>query len=163
VPEEIQDAVEELEHQESQELGHPKPDTIAEEEARKAEHELSLEVARVKAEVQAMVKRKAEKLVYIDEGVITKKARIEEDEQEGDGESDEEEWQREAAAQLAFEAEADRKRLEETERAQKAAEDEVQRLQATAPINMPERVDLSLEEAKALFKESVSQLPILKI
>jgi hypothetical protein len=158
VPDEIQDEVEKFEYEESEKQGQPKPNavTVAEEEARKAEREISLEVERIKGEVQAMVKRKAEELVSIDEVVITKKARVEQEEQEEqeeDSESDEEEWQREAAVQLAAEAEAERKRLEEMERAQKAAEEEAQRLRA-AQINMPERVDLSLEEAKALFKVS---------
>jgi hypothetical protein len=159
VPDELQDAVEELEREESEKLEQLKRDevTVGEEAAKRVEREMSLEVERIKGEVQAMVKRKAEELVPNDEVIITKKVRVEQDEQDEqeDSESDEEEWQREAAAQLAAEAEAEKKRVEDMERAQKAAEEEVQRLQA-AQINMPERVDLSLEEAKALFKVSVS-------
>lgn len=159
VPDEIRDAVEQFEREEAEKLKHHKQDPVtaaAAAEAQKVERELSLEVERVKGEVQAMVKRKAEEVVPIDEVVVTKKVRVEQYEQEEDSESDEEEeWQREAAAQLAAEAEAERKRVAEMERTQRAAEEEVERLKA-AQINMPERVDLSLEEAKALFKVSVS-------
>jgi hypothetical protein len=154
VPEEIQDAVKNLEREEER-SSQPKRDAAieAEEEARTAERE---EVERVKGEVQAMVKRKIEEVVPIEEVVVTKWARVEQDEEANESESEEEEedWQREAAAQLAAEAEEERKRLEEAERARKGAEEEARRLQA-AQINMPERVDLSTEEAKALFKASV--------
>jgi hypothetical protein len=150
VPEEIQDAVKKLEREELEKLSQPKRDAVTEteEEARRIERE---EVERVNGEVQAMVKRKVEEVAPIDEVVVTKRARVEEDEQEDDSESEEEDWQREAAAQLAAEAEEERKRLEE---ARKEAEEEAKRLQA-AQISMPERVDLSIEEAKALFKASV--------
>ena len=154
MPDEIRDAVEKFEHEELEKQRQSTQDaaTTAEEEARKAEHEMSLEVERIKGEVQAMVKRKADERVPIGEAVLTKKARVEEDSESDDYE---EEWQREAAAQLAAEAEAEKIRLEELEQERKAADEELQRLQA-AQINMPERVDLSLEEAKALFKVSVS-------
>lgn len=150
VPDEIRDIVEKLEREESEERKQSKrdADADAEEVAREKEREMILEVERIKGEVQAMVKRKAEETAIIDEAVIIKKAKAEVDEREDDSESDEEEWQQEAAAQLAAEAEAEKKRSEEVERARKATEEEQQRLQ----INMPERVDLSLEEAKALFK-----------
>jgi hypothetical protein len=158
VPDEIRNAVEEFEREELEKLGQSKRNELnaAQEEAERVEYEMSLEVERIKGEVQAMVKRKAEgELVPIDEVIITKKVRVDQDEQdEQDSESDEEEWQREAVAQLAAEAEAEKKRVEDMERAQQAAEEEAQRSQA-AQINMPERVDLSLEEAKALFKVSV--------
>jgi hypothetical protein len=154
VPDEIRDAVEKLEHEELEKQRQSTQDvaTVAEEEARKAEREMSLEVERVKGEVQAMVKRKADERVPVDEVIRTKKARVEEDSESDDYE---EEWQREAAAQLAAEAEVEKKRLEELEQARKEAEEELQRLRA-AQINMPERVDLSLDEAKALFKVSAS-------
>ena len=154
MPDEIRDAVEKLEHQELEKQRQSTQDvaTVAEEETRKAEREMSLEVERVKGEVQAMVKRKADECAPIDEIIRTKKARVEDDSESDDYE---EEWQREAAAQLSAEAEAEKKRLEELEQARKEAEEELQRLRA-AQINMPERVDLSLEEAKALFKVSTS-------
>ena len=68
------------------------------------------------------------------------------------------EWQREAAAQLAAEAEEEERRREEERQRQ---EEEAKRLkeaekQKGAPqLNMPERVDLSIDEAKALFKVCV--------
>lgn len=158
VPEEIGDAVEALEQDERDREGNAAQAAVdkAAEQAREGERELSQEIERIKGEVQEMVKRKAEDIVPIDELVITKKSKIE-DEDEGDesDESEEEEWQREAVVQLAAEAEAEKKRLEEeAERERRESEVEVKRLQA-AQLNMPARVDLSLDEAKALFKVSV--------
>ncbi|KAF9534344.1 Hsp90 protein-domain-containing protein [Crepidotus variabilis] len=94
-------------------------------------------------------KRKAEDLVG--ETVASKKAKIDNAEVEEEEESDEEdeEWQREAAEQLAAEAETERLRKEEEK---KEAELEAQRAFTTAKIMMPQKVDLSLEEGKALFK-----------
>ncbi|TDL13252.1 hypothetical protein BD410DRAFT_735577 [Rickenella mellea] len=99
----------------------------------------------------------------MDEIIVSKKARVEdaeEDEDEEDAdESEEEEWQKEAAAQMAAEAEEDARRQEEeaklAEEEAKKAEKELKKKAAakgTAGINMPARVDLSIEEAKALFK-----------
>jgi len=144
VPEEIKDAVQKLEEQER----HGKPWVD------EAERERAMEVERIKGEVQAMVKRKAEETPSVDEVVLSKKAKVEEADEEDDGEesdeSEEEEWQREAAAQLAVEAEIERKRLEEVERARIEAEEEAKKAQ----LNMPDRGDLSIEEGKALFKVS---------
>lgn len=159
VPEEIKDAVEALEKDE-QEKAEQAAKAKVEEEARRAEEERLKEVERIKAEVQDLVgKRKAEEGVPMDEVVISKKARVEEDEDEDDEEeSDEEEWQREALVTLAAEAEQEKKkqeeaqkRMEEEEKAREAAEAEAKK---NRPLNMPERVDLSIEEAKALFKVS---------
>ena len=65
-------------------------------------------------------------------------------------------WQREAAAQLAAEAEADERRKKEEEEERKREEAEELNRKAkekgSLTINMPARVDLSIEEAKALFK-----------
>ena len=77
-----------------------------------------------------------------------------EDEEEEESE-EEEEWQREAAAQLAAEAEEEKRRQEEEkvlqeEEARKLKEAEKQK--GSTQLNMPERVDLSIDEAKALFK-----------
>jgi hypothetical protein len=67
-----------------------------------------------------------------------------------DQESDEEDWQREAAAQLAKEAEEEEKRQqEENERAKEEAQKPKQNL---PQLSIPDRVDLSIEEGKALFK-----------
>lgn len=132
------------------------------------EREREEEVDRIKAEVQGLVKRrKRGEREPLDEVVITKKARIEEDggeeaEVEEDQDEDEEEeeesesgseedWQKEAAAQLAAEAEEDEtRREEEAKRVKEAEEAEAKRVQQ--PLSMPDRVDLSLDEAKALFK-----------
>ncbi|KAF5393835.1 hypothetical protein D9757_000038 [Collybiopsis confluens] len=105
-----------------------------------------LEVERVKAEITENAKRKAAE-TELDQLSVTKKAKVEtEENEEGDDEeSEEEDWQREATAQLAVEAE------EEAEREAKAVEEEFQRAKE-AQIVMPDKVDLSLEEAKALFK-----------
>ncbi|KAJ7700068.1 Hsp90 protein-domain-containing protein [Mycena rosella] len=142
IPDEIKAAVESLETQER------------EQEARAAAHpDVSREIDRVKSEVADAVKRKAEEPIPVDEVVITKKLKTDtggtDDESD---ESEEEEWQQEAAAQLAAEAEDEKKRVtEETQRLEDEAEAENQRLLA-AQLNMPKRVDLSVEEAKALFK-----------
>ncbi|GAW05304.1 peptide-binding protein [Lentinula edodes] len=144
VPDEIKDAVAQLE--------------LNEKKAGEGEHlmqaEEMLEVERVKAEIKDTAKRKAGETedTHLDEVVITKKIRIEEapeDEDEEDESEEEEEWQREAAAQLAAEAEVEKKRAEDE--ARQEAEAELKRAKE-AQIVMPEKVDLSIEEAKALFK-----------
>ncbi|KAJ3810029.1 Hsp90 protein-domain-containing protein [Lentinula aff. lateritia] len=144
VPDEIKDAVAQLE--------------LNEKKAGEGEHimqaEEMLEVERVKAEIKDTAKRKAGETedTQLDEVVITKKIRVEEnleDEDEEDESEEEEEWQREAAAQLAAEAEEEKKRAEEE--ARQEAEAELKRAKEVQ-IVMPEKVDLSIEEAKALFK-----------
>ncbi|KAI1789556.1 hypothetical protein LXA43DRAFT_892736 [Ganoderma leucocontextum] len=152
VPEEIKDAVETLEQEEAVRKA---------EDTRKAKEERAREVERIQSEVTEMVgKRKAEESVPVDEYVATKKVKVDEEEEdeeedeEGE-ESEEEDWQREAAAQLAAEAEEEERRKEEEtkqqeEEARKLKEAEKQK--GSAQLNMPQRVDLSLDEAKALFK-----------
>ena len=154
VPDEIRDAVAQLEREEA--------DRKAVEAQKAAEDARVREAERMQAEVQEMVgKRKAEEPVPVEEFVVTKKAKLDEDEDDGedeDGEEEseeEEEWQREAAAQLAAEAEEEKRRLEEEkarqeEEARKLKEAEKQK--GSTQLNMPERVDLSIDEAKALFK-----------
>ncbi|KAJ3741155.1 Hsp90 protein-domain-containing protein [Lentinula detonsa] len=140
VPDEIKDAVVQLE------LSERKPE--AGDHAMQAEAMLELE--RVKAEIKNTAKRKAVETedTQISEVVITKKAKVEEEEEEEESE-EEEEWQREAAAQLAAEAEEETKRAEEE--AKQEAEAELKRAKE-AQIVMPDKVGLSIEEAKALFK-----------
>ncbi|EKM59176.1 uncharacterized protein PHACADRAFT_136514 [Phanerochaete carnosa HHB-10118-sp] len=162
VPDEIKEAVEELERREAEERRRGRDE---EEAKRKAEEEERKEAERVKAEVKAG-KRKAE-VVPVEEVVISKKAKMEEDEagakdeddddeDEDEDESDMEDWQREAAEQLAKEAEEEQKRLEEVKKREE--EEEKERMKAEAetqknkPLNMPDKVDLSIDEAKALFK-----------
>ncbi|KAH0839764.1 Hsp90 protein-domain-containing protein [Lanmaoa asiatica] len=169
-PEEIKEGLLELERAEAHEAEQARLEQLEEEEeAVKIEREREEEVDRVKAEVQGLVKRrKRGELEPLDEVVITKKARVEEDggeedeDEEGQNEEDEEEedeseeeedWQKEAAAQLAAEAEEDEKRREEeAKRVKEVEEAEVKRAQEKQPLSMPDRVDLSLDEAKALFK-----------
>lgn len=146
VPEEIKDAVANLEKEEA------RNEIEKEEKAKIAERERLVEAERIKAEVQEAMKRKAED-APVDEVVISKKARVEDEEEEDSEEEEseeEEEWQREAAAQLAAEAEEERKRVEEEEKRLKEEAEEEARKAKEHP--MPERVDLSIEEAKALFK-----------
>lgn len=175
-PEEIKEGLLELGHAEAREAEQARLEQQEEEEEamkieRMREEEEEEEVDRIKAEVQGLVKRrKRGELEPLDEVVITKKARVEEDdgeevekdedededeedeESENESESDED-WQKEAAAQLAAEAEEDeRRREEEAKRIIEAEEAEAKRAQEKQSLNMPDRVDLSLDEAKALFK-----------
>ena len=162
VPEEIKDAVAALEVEEERQKQQEE-----EEVAAKAEEERLKEVERIKSEVQdAVGKRKAEESVPVDEVVISKKARVEgeddvadEEEDEEDEDEDEdsemEDWQREAAEQLALEAEEEKRRLEQEkkdEEEEKARQLKEAEMQKSRPLNMPDRVDLSIDEAKALFK-----------
>lgn len=123
------------------------------------------ETERVKAQVlKDTAKRKAQDPVPVDEVVISKKARVENDEDEEMGEdeseeSEEEEWQKDAAAQLEAEAEEEairRKAEEEEEKlaAEQARKSEEEAKKNPRSITMPTRADLSLEEGKALFKVS---------
>ncbi|KIY49169.1 hypothetical protein FISHEDRAFT_65236 [Fistulina hepatica ATCC 64428] len=146
VPDEIKDAVAAMDVSESA----PK---AAVSMAVNEQQLLEREVERVKAEVQSMVKRKAGDQPT-GEIVVTKKARVDEPKEEDDEDdgSEEEEWQRDAAAQLAAEAEEEKRRQEEAiKREEEEAEAAAKKVE-NAQINIPERVDLSIEEAKALFK-----------
>lgn len=165
IPDEIKDAVEQLETEEGakSQLAVEEELRAAEEKARRDE-EVMREVERIKAEVSESVgKRKAEEPVPVDEVVISKKARVEDEEEDqdeeeegddddDDDESEEEEWQREAAAQLAAEAEEEKRKQEEAKK--RLEEEQAKELEAqkNRPLNMPDRVDLSIDEAKALFK-----------
>jgi len=158
VPDEIKGAVEALEKEEQD---------AAERLIREQEEEATrIETERVKAQIaKETAKRKAQDPVPVDEVVISKKARVDdepEDDGMGDGDEDsdeegegEEEWQKEAAAQLAAEAEEhEKQRKEEEEAEQKRIKDEetLKEEYKTQQLNMPAKVDLAPEEAKALFK-----------
>ena len=154
VPEEIQDAVKALEAKEQEDKLQQEKETL-EESARKVQLEREQEIARVKAEVEGAVKRKAELDVPVDEVVVSKKARVGDDDEaddDDDDDSEEEEWQKEAAAQLAAEAEEEKKLREEEEKRAREEEEEAKSRESKLQLNMPERVDLSVEEGKALFK-----------
>jgi hypothetical protein len=157
VPDEIKDAVELLDKQEEDDKLQAGKQA-QEETQRDVEAEQEREIERVRMEVQEVVKRKVEDISLSDEIVISKKPRVgdqvrgkleEADGTEDDEESEDEDWQREAAAQLAKEAEEEEKRKrEEDEKAEEARQNK----ESVPQLTMPDRVDLSLEEGKALFK-----------
>jgi transcription elongation regulator 1 len=169
IPDEIKDAVELLDKQEEDDK--IRAGKQAQEETRSdVEAEQEREIERVRMELQGLVKRKAEDTSQSDEIVISKKPRVED--QEGDKideaddtddseEGEEEDWQREAAAQLAKEAEEEEQRQREED--EKAKAEEARRAKESAPqITIPDRVDLSIEEGKALFKvclQCISSFP----
>jgi hypothetical protein len=139
-------------------------DDQEESRAHATEQENAEEVQRVKSEVEATLKRKkVEEVVPLDEVIISKRTKLDAEEEEapeGDGdendsddesEEEEEEWQREAATQLAAEAEEERKK-QERENETIEAEADSQKPKDALPLDMPAKVDLSLDEAKALFK-----------
>ena len=106
-------------------------------------------------------KRKAEVSLDGNETVVNKRAKINDDDDDDDGDNDEEisedeDWQRQAVEQLATEAEEERKRVEAE--MEKEKEEEARRVRAAAEIIMPQKVDLSIEEGKALFKVSLTLL-----
>ena len=155
VPDEIKEAVEALEKEEQ----HAAEALIKEQE----EEATRVETERVKAQIaKETAKRKAQDPVPVDEVVISKKARVDDEEmddedEDSDSDDDEEveEWQKEAAAQLAAEAEEhERQQREEDEAELKRIRDEetLKEEYKTQQLNMPAKVDLAPEEAKALFK-----------
>jgi len=153
LPDEIKDAVELLNKQEEEDKA--QAGMQAQEKTRRdVDAEQEREIERVRMEVQEVVKRKAEDISPSDEIVISKKPRVEDgaESTDNDEESEEEDWQREAAAQLAKEAEEEERRQEEeiekAKEAQKAKE-------GVPQLSIPDRVDLSIEEGKALFKVCV--------
>lgn len=159
MPEEIREAVEALDRSEEHAMEQAQlqqggaDDTMT----KYPQQEENTEV-KVAKEVELGLKRKADEPVPLEEVVITKKIRKEDEEDddeeaEGEDASEEEEWQREAAAQLAAEAEEERARQEEEARAATENEEvESKKLSDKPQFNVPDRVNLSLEEAKALFK-----------
>lgn len=137
IPEEIKSAVDELQTEE------------------RRRQETKLEKSTQDAN-SANSKRKAQTSLDGDEAAVNKRVKLEDDDDDDDDgdddEESEEDWQRQAAAQLAAEAEEERKRVEAE--AEKEKEAETQRARAAAEIIMPQKVDLSVEEGKALFKVS---------
>ncbi len=126
-------------------------DAFEQEEKRVYDDPAEREVQRVKAEVETLVKRKA------DDGNapnsrVSKKAKVQakEESESSDDDGPEEDWEKEAAEQLAAEA----KKAEEEAAARKIqqkVEEELAKRQK-ADLKIPDRVDLSIDEAKALFK-----------
>lgn len=161
VPEEIKEAVAKLEDEEKEKEEEEKRRTAEEEDKKRIAREA--EVERVKRDLKEgkQPKRKTmDDVQPVDElEVSIKKARVDEEEDEGseeDSDDEMEEWQREAAAQLAAEAEEEERiRREEEERRKAEEEEELRRKEkekGMPSLNMPARVELSLDEAKALFK-----------
>ncbi|CAK5275651.1 unnamed protein product [Mycena citricolor] len=108
------------------------------------------EIDRVKSEVAAAVKRKAEDPTVTGKPAVSKKAKVEEvgeddEEDSEDGDEVEEDWEKEAAAQLEAEAEEEMQRQrDETERVKAEAAAEAERLRKESiRLNLPDRVDLS--------------------
>jgi hypothetical protein len=155
IPDEIKDAVQLLNKQEEDDEIHAGKQA-QEETRRDVDAEQEREIERVRMELQEVVKRKAEDISHSDEIVISKKPRVEDQVDEADDTDDsegseEEDWQREAAAQLAKEAEEEEQRQREED--EKAKAEEARKAKESAPqITIPDRVDLSIEEGKALFK-----------
>jgi transcription elongation regulator 1 len=168
VPDEIQEALAALEKEEQD---------LAERLSREQEEEAArIETERVKAQIaKETAKRKAQDPVPVDEVLISKRVRVDderEDEEMDDGEEDgdddggeedsdddddeeEEEWQKEAATQLAAEAEEHERQKKEEEKAELNRIQDEEKLKEdykTQHLNMPAKVELAPEEAKALFK-----------
>ncbi|TFK75925.1 HSP90-domain-containing protein [Pluteus cervinus] len=155
VPEEIKEAVEALEREEREKAEQARQASFAPPptEADRLAREQLEEIQRVKADVQELVKRKAESAPADEQVVAKKKVKLdkpeENEEDDSDEDSEDEEWQREAAEQLAVEAEIERIKREE---AAKREAEEAKKAQNAPAFAVPNRVDLSIEEAKALFK-----------
>lgn len=150
VPPEIADAVKALEDQEKA----PAP-TAGSDQSDKAK-------GKAKAAKEGKRKRDEEQVSAIEE-VVSKKVKVDGEGEEADTSSEEEEsddeeeeeWQKEAAEQLAREAEEEKvRREEEAKRLEEEARKAKEEAEKAPKIVMPERVDLSLEEGKALFKVS---------
>jgi hypothetical protein len=156
VPDEIKDGLEQLEQH----------------ERRKEEQSKTKKGQMDKSEQGApgTAKRKAEEPIPVDEVSITKKSRTdidlsdENDEEDMSEDEEDEQWQLEAADQLAKEADELRRKREqqiEVEQDPGGKEDQVtesnQQAQSEQHI-VPAKVDLSIEEAKALFKVSLAFL-----
>ena len=161
VPDEIREVVEALERSEEHAMEQAQLQQSDADGASTnlAQQEEKVDVKITEAEAGLGFKRKAEEPAPLEEVVVTKKIRKEdedeEEETEGEDSSEEEEWQREAAAQLAAEAEEERARQEEEARAMEEKEAETKKSTDKMQFNVPDRVQLSLEEAKALFKVSI--------
>lgn len=153
VPEEIKDAVALLEAEESGVKPPPPPsaapsgDVMSEVERIKAE--VARDMSKRKTDESAEAAQPASKRQKVD---LAEEAGASDGDEDDDGEeSEEEEWQKEAAAQLAAEAEEE-VRIREAEEARRLQEERGTTDAAGKHFTVPERVDLSLDEAKALFK-----------
>jgi transcription elongation regulator 1 len=142
IPEDIRDAVRALDEEEA----------VAE-----RQKHLNMEVERVKSDAgRTLAKRKADTLATSATAAKKPKPGADADDDDSDDSEEEEEWQKEAAAQLAAEAEAaeQQKREEKERQAEEARMARREMEEKAAQLNLPRREDLSIEEAKALFKVS---------
>jgi transcription elongation regulator 1 len=140
IPEEIRDAVRALD----------------EEAAAERQKQVDVEAERAKSEAEGILtKRKADTPAANSAAVKKLKTEASTD-QDSDDSDEEEDWHKEAAAQLAAEAEAEEKRKQEEKerRAEEARRARQEMEEKAAQLNLPRREDLSIEEAKALFKVS---------
>lgn len=162
VPDEIAEAVATMESKEKEDEERARIELLAQTAEAEKLKQMEMEVDRIEQETKGVIKRKADEETPLDEIVVSKKTKLESDEESEDNEDNEEEeedeWQRDAVAQLVIEAaeesrhqEEEKKRKEEDQR-QKEETKSVQRV-----INMPTKVDLSIDEAKALFKVQVAR------
>ncbi|KIL70077.1 hypothetical protein M378DRAFT_183671 [Amanita muscaria Koide BX008] len=162
VPDEIKKELEQLEEEESLKENMLRVDSNPQQAQRQSEE---VEIERIRNEVQELVKRKAEEGVPIDELIVTKKPRTDdggsEEASEGGASSEEEAgWQKEVAEKLdakteekiAEERRSDEAKHEEEENVSSNSGTAHQRQKLPPQLHIPERVDLSIEEAKALFK-----------
>ena len=156
VPEEIRDAVARLEAEEAT-LKVQSPSRQPEDEKAGVKNASR----KPKAEGDTAAKRKVSDRSEAADSLSTKKARVEEEEDEDEDEvetsdeEEEEEWQREAAAQLAAEAEETERMKQQEEKREREEQEELKRKEkerGNLAISMPNRVDISIEEGKALFK-----------
>lgn len=164
VPEEIRDAVASLESEEAK-IKTQSPSRLTGDER----PDIS---GNPKTEGSAAPKRRVSERSEAAFETSSKKARVEDDDEDededetSDGE-EEEEWQREAAAQLAAEAEEAERMKQEIEKREHEEQEELKRKEkerGNLAISMPNRVDISIEEGKALFKVCSNSiyLPILR-
>ncbi|KAF8586990.1 hypothetical protein K439DRAFT_1408071 [Ramaria rubella] len=164
VPDEIKEAVEKMEQEEKD-----KEERVTLEKAQKEEEDRRQEeeetnrkereeVVRVMEEVKSAVaagKRKASEPAEEPEKVEHKKARVEDEVEE----ENDEEWQREVAEKMAVEAEDNVSAVDAEHDLPSNVKDTAQDSPSPGQMNsgkasfkVPDRVDLSIEEAKALFK-----------
>ncbi|WVQ72531.1 hypothetical protein IAR50_002088 [Cryptococcus sp. DSM 104548] len=158
VPEEIKDAVAALEAQEEAKRADEKMQE--DEKLDKERVEKLKELERIRAEVEEEKRRKREEREGEkkrkaeeggDEAGREKKTKIEDDDEKADGpedEMDEEAWMKAVAAEFAEKDATDKKNQDDEEERAKNAEEEA----AKKVFAVPEKVNVSIEEGRALFK-----------
>ncbi|WVN88207.1 uncharacterized protein L203_103408 [Cryptococcus depauperatus CBS 7841] len=153
VPEEIKDAVADLEDKEKkekEETGRQQHEKIENERIEKLK-----ELEKIKAEVEEERKKEIERKrkkrdqTNSEDGVQEKKTKLEEDDVAGpEGEEDEESWMKAVAAEFAEKDAQAQKDQEDQDEKTKQKEAEA----AKKVFAVPEKVNVSMEEGRALFK-----------